>query len=410
MPKKAKELSAIEIKRVTEPGYHPVGGVAGLVLQVTDAGARTWILRATVGSKRREIGLGGYPDVSLAKAREKAQEARDLIQQGIDPVERRKALRASLMAAQAKVLTFDEAARRCHQAKVNEFRSAKHRLDWLSSLERYASPMIGSIPVSDIELPHILRVLEPIWHDKTETATRVRQRIESVLAWATVGGFRSGDNPARWKGNLSEVMAKPGKIRKVEHRRAIHWEGVPGFMSDLREREGMGARALEFVILTAARSGEARLATWDEIDFEARVWTVPGDRMKAGKKHRVPLSADAIKLLKALPHFNDSNYLFSAPRGGPLSDMSISAVTRRMGVDAVPHGFRSNFKDWARNRTRYPDEVSELALAHVNSDATRAAYARDELLPARARMMAEWAKFLNTPITKGDVIPMRARA
>lgn len=353
-----------------------------------------------VGGRRRNIGLGPFPEVTLAQARDEARRVKANIRQGIDPIAERKAARQALLSAQVRHLTFAEAARRCHAARAQEFRNAKHRHDWLSSLERHAFPVIGRLSVAEITLAHVLQVLEPIWQERTETASRVRQRIEAVLTWATVSGFREGDNPARWKGNLDVVLSAPSKIRKVRHQRALPWQEVPSFMADLRKRQGMGARALELIILTAARSGEVRLATWEEFDLKAKLWTVPADRIKAGKQHRVPLSDDAIALLKSLDRHEGSSYVFTAPRGGPLSDMSISAVTKRMGVDAVPHGFRSSFKDWARSRTRYADEVSELALAHVNSDATRAAYARDELLPQRARLMADWAKFLREGLPK----------
>ncbi|WP_018169698.1 site-specific integrase [Thioalkalivibrio sp. ALMg9] len=393
MPKQAKEMGALEVKRLDRPGFHAVGGVSGLLHRITETGARGWVLRVTVAGKRRHYGLGGYPDVSLAQAKERARELKDQLWRGIDPVAERKAANDARRAEEARRMTFADAARQYHEAKAHEFRSAKHRADWLSSLERYAFESLGDLPVAEIELPHVLGVLKPIWHERTETATRVRQRIEGVLHWATVSGYREGENPARWKGNLDVTLPAPQKIRKVKHHRALPWKDVPAFMADLRGRDGMGARALEFSILTAARSGEVRKACWTEIDLDARVWTVPGDRMKTGKPHRVPLSDDAVALLEALPRFEGSDLVFTAPRGGPLSDMSISAVCKRMGVDAVPHGFRSSFKDWARSSTSFPDEVSELALAHVNSDATRAAYARDELLPQRAELMAEWAKF-----------------
>jgi len=246
-----------------------------------------------------------------------------------------------------------------------------------------------------------------IWATKPETASRLRQRIEAVLAWATVSEYRSGDNPARWRGNLEHVLPKSSKIRVRQHHAAVPWQDVGIFMANLREREGMAARALELAILTAARSGEVRLATCDEFDLNAKVWTIPASRMKAGKVHRVPLSAPAVALLRTLPTFEGSSHVFTAPRGGPLSDMALSAVVRRMGVDAVPHGFRSSFKDWCRSSTRYADEVSELALAHVNSDATRAAYARDELMPLRTRLMNDWAKYCGTIPGKKSVALMR---
>ncbi|MEX2122387.1 MAG: integrase arm-type DNA-binding domain-containing protein [Woeseia sp.] len=407
MPKQAKELSAFQIKRLKRPGMHAVGGVSGLHLKIKGETSRNWILRVVIGDRRRDIGLGGYPAVTLEQARTLAREARLQIREGIDPVAARRAAQDSLRTAEAKRLTFDQAALKCWKSKSREFKNKKHAAQWKSTLDTYASPIIGPLPVDQVELAHIVAVLEPIWTTKTETASRLRGRIESVLAWAKVSGYRSGDNPARWKGHLDHVLPKPTKVRKVKHYPALPWHEVPAFMRELGERGGMAARALEFLILTAARSGEVRLATWDEIDLDAKLWTVPGERMKAGLPHRVPLSEPAIRLLKALPHF--SPYVFGAPRGGSLSDMSVSAVTRRMEVAAVPHGFRSSFKDWARSSTSYADEVSELALAHVSSDETRAAYARDELLPKRTRLMRDWAKFLNTVPRKADVTPIRDR-
>lgn len=407
MPKKARELSAIEVRRLTRPGTHPVGGVDGLLLRVSPTGARSWILRTMVGGKRRDVGLGGYPDVPLAQAREQARELRQKIREGVDPVAERQAAKDALRAAHASRITFDQAAKRCIAAKRHEFRSAKHAKQWEATIAAYASPVIGALPVGAVELSHIVTILEPIWTTKTETATRLRQRIEAVLAWATVGGYRSGENPARWKGHLDAVLPKPRKVKKVRHHKAVPWQEVGQFVADLRDRQGMAARALEFAILTAARSGEVRGATWDEVDLRARVWTVPASRIKAGKKHCVPLSDEAVALLEALPRITGCNYVFPAVRGGSLSDMSLSAVMKRMGVDAVPHGFRSTFKDWCRSRTSYADEVSELALAHVNNDATRAAYARDELLPQRQRLMAEWGRFCATIEPLGAVVAIR---
>lgn len=424
MPKKARELSAYQVRRLKRPGLHAVGGVDGLCLNVKASGARSWIQRVMVGGRRREVGLGAYPTVTLEQARERGREVRGQAWEGIDPVAARRAAQDTLRSSEAKRLTFDQAAKRCHQARIHEFRSDKHKADWISSLERYASPVIGRLPIANIEIAHVVAVLEPIWAEKTETATRVRQRAESVLAWATTSGYRAGDNPARWKGHLEHVLPKPAKLRKVRHHPALPWERIAAFMADLRGRYGTGARALEFAILTAARSGEIRFAQWDEIDLAAKVWTVPADRMKAGLRHRVPLSAPAVNLLKAVPRMVGVPFVFPAPRGGALSDMSISAVTRRMHEASVqaggegyldprqnrivtPHGFRSSFKDWARSATSYADEVSELALAHVSSDDTRAAYARDELLPKRERLMRDWAKFCGTVQARASVTPIR---
>ena len=268
MPKKARELSAVQVRRLTAPGFYAVGGVAGLHLQVKSSGARSWILRASVGKKRRDIGLGGYPDVTLSSAREGARRAREQILNGLDPVEERRARRMALIDAQAKQLTFAEAAIRCHETKIPGFRNRKHGQDWIRSLDRYVTPRIGDLSVDEIDLPHLIGVLEPIWRTKTETATRVRQRIEAVLAWATVSGFRTGENPARWKGNLEHALPNPSKIRTVTHHPALPWQEVGRFMDELRARDGVSARALEFLILTAARSGEVRLATWGRVRYQ----------------------------------------------------------------------------------------------------------------------------------------------
>jgi integrase len=407
MPKIAKEMSALEVRRLTKPGRYAVGGVRGLLLHVGPPGGRSWVIRMTIGAKRREAGLGPFPEVGLAEAREMAKEFRAAVRDGRDPVAEKEAARQALIEEQQRSITFEEAARACHRSKQAEFRSRKHAKDWISALERHAFPTIGARPVARIELADVLQVLEPIWNSKTETATRVRQRIEAVLAWSAVSGFRSGDNPARWSENLDQVLPKPSKLKKVRHHRALPWQEVGQFVLDLRKRDGAAAQALEFAILTAARSGEVRGMEWQELDLEARVWTVPGDRIKAGKPHRVPLSDRALEILKATPH--REGLVFRGARGGALSDMSLSAVCKRMKVDATPHGFRSSFKDWARNATRYPDEASELALAHVNSDATRAAYARDELLPIRARLMADWSRFCETRQAAGDVVNLERK-
>jgi integrase len=398
----------MEVSRIEKTGINAVGGVDGLSLQVADGGSRSWILRAVIGKKRRHIGLGGYPDVTLSQARERARDIKDKIFQGIDVVMERQQARETLIAAQSARLTFAAAARRKHDALSREFRNPNHSPEWLRSLERYTFDVFGDMDVNDVALPHIVKALEPIWHTKTDTAKRVRQRIEAVLSWAIVAGHRKGDNPARWKGNLSEILSAPAKIHKVKHFDALDWKDVPEFMTALHQREGVGARALEFAILTAARSGEVRGAKWHEIDWQAKTWTVESARMKGGKEHIVPLSPRALAILNDQPRMLESEYIFASNQGGMLSNMSLLAVCRRMDVPATPHGFRSSFKDWARNRSSFPDEVSELALAHVSTDATRAAYARDALLPARAQLMDSWAEFCETPFVVGNVIDIRA--
>lgn len=408
MPKKAKPLSAVEVRRLSEPGLHAVGEVAGLHLQIAKGGSKSWILRIRIGSKRRDMGLGGFPDVSLSQARAVAREMRVKVSEGIDAVEERKSAKRARIDAQAKCITFEQAAKVKHQSIASESKNKRHRDDWLSTLRRHAFPILGGMDVAAIETAHVLAVLRPIWETKTETATRLRQRIEAVLSWATVAGYRQGDNPARWADNLKELLSRPAKVRKRKHFPALQWQEVPGFMAALGVQAGIGARALEVAILTAARSGEVRGMTWSEL--EGGIWTIPAEKMKAGRKHVIPLPPRALAIIKALPKIDGSPYVFTSPRGNRLSDMTLSAVCRRMGVNAVPHGFRSSFKDWARNRSAYMDEVSELCLAHVNSDATRAAYARDGLLSQRANMLKDWANFCGAPfIESGDVVNLMGR-
>lgn len=406
MPKKAEEMGARKVGLLTAPGSYAVGGAPGLMLQVTNKRARSWVLRVTIAGRRREIGLGSFDDVTLAQARERARVMRAQVAEGVDPLEERRRDRM----ARTRVLTFDECTRRLIEAKAPEWRNAKHKRQWEATLAAYASPKIGKLPVDEIGVRDVERVLAPIWTDKTETAMRVRGRMEAVLAWATVAEYRTGDNPARWRHNLDKLMPKPSKVRKVKHHRALPVDKLPAFMFALRGRDGMAARALEFLILTAARSQEVRLAEWREIDLEAATWTVPAEHMKAGREHKVPLSPRAVRLLQALPRVVGSPLVFPAARGRPMSDMTLSAVMRRMEVDAVPHGFRSTFRDWAAERTNYPREVAEMALAHAIENKVEAAYRRGDLFGKRAKMMADWAKFTDTPPATGSVTPIRRKA
>jgi len=394
MARKAKELSPLVVGRLTKPGHHAVGGVAGLYLYVSEAGARSWVLRAMVGTKRRHLGLGGFPDVPLAQAKERARKARDDISAGIDPVAQKQAVASALRASQAAETTFKQAAEAFIEAHGETWKNVKHRAQWTNTLTTYAYPIIGELGVQHVNQEHILKILEPMWKGKTETAVRLRGRLESVLDWATVRKYRTGENPARWKGHLDKLLAAPGKIQKVEHHAALAIDAMPQFMADLRKREGSSARALEFAILTAARSGEARGATWDEIDTKTKVWTIPGERMKAGKEHRVPLTPAALKIIEAMPKVAGSDFIFTAPQGGALSDMALTQVMRRMKVDAVPHGFRSTFRDWAGERTHHPREIAEQALAHTLRDKVEAAYRRGDALEKRRVLMNEWERFI----------------
>lgn len=398
MARKAKELSALVVGRLSVPGHHAVGGVDGLYLYVNAAGARSWVLRTMVGEKRRHMGLGGFPDISLAKAREKARSAREEIAQGIDPIAQRMAAASLLRAQQATEKTFEQAAQGYIEAHSDTWKNAKHRSQWTSTLETYAYPFMGKLLVRDVGQEHVLNALEPIWKTKNETASRLRGRIENVLDWATVRKYRTGENPARWKGHLDMLLPASSKVQKVEHHRALPFESMPNFIIELRKRQGTAARALEFAILCAARSGEVRGACWTEIDLATGVWTVPPIRMKSGKEHRVPLSEAAIRILNSHSHQEGNDLVFPAPRGGQLSDMTLTAVMRRMEVDAVPHGFRSTFRDWVGECTNYPREVAEQALAHSLVSKVEAAYRRGDALEKRRQLMEDWAKFCETPL------------
>lgn len=396
MPKKAKDLSALEVSRLTTPGHHAVGGVAGLYLYVLDTGARSWVLRTMVGTKRRHMGLGGYPDVPLAQAREKARDAKTEVSQGVDPIGKRNEQAILLKAQQATHITFEEAASEYIETHEKSWKNPKHRAQWTSTLKTYAYPHIGSLFVKDIDQEHLLKILKPIWTTKTETASRLRGRIENVLDWAATRKLRPVENPARWRGNLKTLLPAPGKVQKVTNHKALPYKGMARFMADLRTREGLAARALEFAILCASRSGEVRGALWSEIDLAKALWTIPPERMKAGIEHRVPLSTPAIKLLKALPRSETSNLVFVGPGERPLSDMALTALMRRMKVDAVPHGFRSTFRDWVGDCTDHRAEVAEFALAHKLKDDVEASYRRGDALDKRRPMMEDWARFCDS--------------
>lgn len=394
MPKIAKELSALQVSRLLDEGHHAVGGVTGLYLYVTSTGARSWVLRIGVGKKRRHMGLGGFPSVTLAMAREQARTARSEFRAGLDPIAARHKAVSKLLAEQLNAVTFESAAKAYIDAHGDTWKNPKHRAQWSATLATYAFPVIGNLQTAHVTQAHVLAVLEPIWKTKNETAARLRGRIEAVLDWATVRGYREGENPARWKGRLDKLLPAPAKIQKTVHRKALPIDAVPQFMRDLRDKEGVTARALEFVVLTAARSGEVRGATWGEIDLDAAVWVVPGDRMKAGREHRVPLCTQAVELLKKMPRFVGNEHVFPSPRGKALSDMALLTVMRRMEVDAVPHGFRSTFRDWVGERTDYPRELAEQALAHALENKVEAAYRRGDALEKRRTMMQEWSDFL----------------
>ena len=393
MPRKARELSPLEVRRLSKPGRWSVGGIDGLALQITATGARSWVLRLSVAGKQREMGLGSFPSVPLAEAREKARLQRAKVEQGADPISARRAAQSAAVAERNSQQSFASVAAQYIEQHVKSWKSAKHGAQWASTLRAYAEPVIGSLLVRDVTTAHVIKVLEPIWAEKTETATRVRSRMELVLDFAAARGLREGPNPARWRGNLDAALPKPNKLAKVRHHAAVAFDDIGSFVTRLRAQPGMGPRALEFAILTAARSGEVRGAVWSELDLAGALWTVPAERMKSGRAHRVPLSKPALRLLRALPKGAPEDLVFPGLRG-PLSDMSLTAVLRRMKVDATVHGFRSTFRDWSSECTSHSTEVAEMALAHVVGDKVEAAYRRGDLFEKRVLLMSDWAVFL----------------
>lgn len=396
-------------------GWHSDGNNLYLFVR---GDSRSWVFRYVgLDGKRKNMGLGALPSVSLALARKEAVKLREQLKhpsEPIDPLAARKQKQASNKLTARKLMSFKNCALAYIEAHRTEWRSSKHVQQWENTLSGYAYPIFGDLPVSMVDDVLVLKVLMPIWGEKTETAKRLRGRIESVLDWATFSKFRSGENPARWKGHLENSLAKPSKISKVKHHSALPYIELGAFMVDLRNCAGMGARALEFAILTAARSGEVRGATWDEFDLAGRVWAISAERMKAEKEHRVPLSDAVITLLKALPHQDDSTLVFPSSKDGvPLSDMTLTAVLRRMGRSGITaHGFRSTFRDWTAEATSFPHEMAEMALAHSVGNKVEAAYRRGDMLEKRLRMMQDWASYCDviySPPT-GNVVPMRGAA
>lgn len=394
MSKVKTELGPLAVSRIRDVGIHFVGGVTGLALNVNNSGSRSWILRFQLSGRRRDMGLGGFPDVTLATARESAREARELIRRGIDPIEFAKSQRHLNEQQRQTAITFNLAAAQYIESQKDHWRSQKHQKQWHNTITTYANPIIGSILVSDIQVTHILQILDPIWKTKTETASRLRGRIEVIIDWAIARGLRTAPNPARWKNLLDKILPPPSKVTKVIHHRAIPYPELPKFYFNLQFQAGMGARALEFLILTATRSGEVRGALWDEFDLESRVWTIPASRMKAGREHRVPLCNRAIQILNYQLSQRFCDFVFPSHKNGQLSDMTLAAVLRRMKVEAVPHGFRSSFRDWCAEETNFSHEVAEMALAHTIPNKVEAAYRRGDLFDKRSLLMNAWQDFV----------------
>lgn len=408
MAKTIEKLTALGVGRYSAPGYYGDGG--GLYLSVGPSGNRSWIFRYTFDGRRREMGLGAVHTLGLSEARDRARAMRRMLLDGIDPLADRDQQRVAEKIQRDRLITFDAAAKQYILAHGGTWKNAKHRQQWEATLATYASPRIGTMPVAEIETRDVVDVLQPIWTTKGETASRLRGRIESILDWATVCGYRDGLNPARWKGHLDKALAKVSRRSRIEHHPSLPWQQMQPFMTALREREGAAARALEFAILTAARSGEVRGMTWAEVDIEARLWTVPATRMKAGVQHRVPVTDAALAVLAAMPRGEPDDLVFAAPRsGGAMSDMAMTALLRRMNRgDITTHGFRSSFRTWAAESaaSSFGREAAEHALAHKLPDAVEAAYNRTDLLDRRRGLMDAWARHCTVSVP-ATVTPIR---
>jgi integrase len=406
MARTVNRLSALKVLRLQKRGLHADG--AGLYLRVADGGSRNWIFRYARHGRTHDMGLGSVHALSLADAREVAAAGRKLLAQGVDPIRHRDTERASQRVATAKAVTFKQCAEAFIASHEVGWSNPRHRQQWRNTLEQHVYPLLGSIPVSEIDVALVMRVIEPLWRTRTETASRVRGRIESILDWAKVSGYRLGENPARWRGHLDHLLPARSKVRAVKHHAAVPYAEVATFMRALRRHEDVAVRAVEFLVLTAARLGEVLEATWAEVDLTGKVWIVPAARMKAGKEHRVPLANRALAIIEQMQSVQCSNYIFPGAREGrPWSSGTLLGRVKQIGgVAATLHGFRSSFRDWAAERTNFPREVAELALAHAIPGAVEAAYRRGDLFEKRRKLMDAWAEFCAKPSASGSVVPI----
>jgi integrase len=404
------KLTAVAVTQAKRRGYYGDGG--GLFLQVSINGAKSWVFRFKEGGRLREMGLGPTHTVSLAEARQKALECRKARLDGHDPIEARKAERMKARLDAAKAMTFEACAERYIAAHKAGWKNDKHAAQWPATLSTYVYPVFGSLPVQAVDVGLVMKAIEPIWTAKPETASRVRGRVESIIDWATARGYRQGENPARWRGHIENLLPKKTKVRRVEHHAALPYPEIAAFMVGLRQQEGVAARALEFAILTAARTGEVIGARWDEINIGERLWTVPAERMKGGREHRVPLSDAALAIVEAMAAIRAGDFVFPGGKANrPLSNMALLMLLRRIGRgELTAHGFRSTFRDWAAERTTSPAEVAEMALAHTVSDKVEAAYRRGDLFQKRRQLADAWAKFCAAATPAGRVVPLHQLA
>jgi integrase len=406
-------LTQRRVERTNKPGRYGCGLVRGLYLQISNAGAKSWVLRYERHGKERMMGLGSVSDFTLKEVRERARQARQLLSDGVDPLATKHASKQAAKLAEARKLTFREAAQRYFDQHESKWRNATHREAFLGTLGLHVFPLLGDMDVAAIDTPDVLRALEPIWKTKSITADRTRNRIEAVIDWAVVRGHRpAGTNPARWKGHLDQVLPAARKMAPVEHHKAMDYRELPAFLKELRHEDGSGPRALEFLILTAARTGEVMGAVWDEIDSDAATWVIPGSRMKGGREHRVPLSPQAVDLLKKLPREKGNPFVFIGRRPGTgLSHIALPWTMERMGLkgSTTVHGFRSSFSNWAHEQTAHSSHTIELSLAHNVGTEVERAYRRTDMIAKRRQLMEQWSKFCTSPPAKvsGDVIALR---
>jgi len=400
MPKRVLPLTARQVETARKPGFYADGN--GLYLRVAPGGSRSWVYRFMLNGRRRDMGLGPYPLVTLASARERVAAARLVKLDGTDPLEERRAGALKARVERAKVVTFAEAAQQYVSAHRAGWRGARAVQDWTGTIEAYVLPIFGDLPVAEIDTGLVMQAIQPIWNTKTATATRVRARVEAVLDWCRVRGYRQGENPARWKGHIEALLPRKSKVAPVEHHPAMPYGEVAAFLAELRYVESSAARALEFAILTAARSGEVIGARWDEIDIPNRLWIVPAARMKSGREHRVPLSPPAMAVLEKIAETRYSDWVFSGRQvGQPIGKMAMLLTLQRVsGRDDISvHGFRSSFRDWCAELTQYPSELAEMALAHSINSAVEAAYRRGDMFDRRRKLAEAWGRFCTAPAT-----------
>jgi integrase len=407
MARSIHRLTAVKVSSLKDKGLYPDGG--GLYLRITDTASKSWIFRFTVNGALRDMGFGPVPTVSLAKARELAAECRTKRLLGIDPIDERREQRSQAKLSDVRNMTFRQCAEALIASHEPSWRNAKHRQQWRSSLATDAYPVLGDVAVRDIDTEMVLQVLQPIWTAKTETACRIRGRIEAVLDWAKVRGARNGENPARWRGHLASLLPKRSKLARVRHHNALPYPEISEFLANLRQHGGIAGKALEFLIFTVGRSGEVLGARWDEIDLDGRLWVVPAERMKSHREHRVPLSLPAVAILEEMAEVRQNEFVFFGMKlGRSLTAKSFIDLLRRMGrTDITTHGFRSSFRDWAGECTSFPREIAEAALAHVGGSEAERAYRRGDALEKRRELMAAWAAFCTHEYMSAEVVPFR---